>query len=346
MWQYQLNKNTPVNYIQEINAFYDRLEGSPPLSNKAIALWFALMHINNKTKWTKSFHAAISTLETKSGIGRTELFKARKELEAAGFIDWKQRDKMQCASYTMIPLFGRSIDDFPNENDDQIGDDYYEKTGLEAPEEAQEINDAELENTIEEPAINPPSEDYVGNKNGDKTGNKNGNKKGSKLVTISKQNKRIQKKTKKRFDEGKPSLSSSDDERKIFNKQILKIFRDYNRICLNLQPVTSKTDMRKKHVGARLKEHGMPDVQKMLKLAAASDFLGGCNNINWKANFDWLFLPTNFVKVLEGNYNNRTDNSSNFGKTQGSVENYIGKPSHLQIIEQTYNNLMNDGFFE
>lgn len=354
-----------MNYIQEINAFYDWLEGNPPLTKNGIALWHALMHINNKTKWARTFHAAISTLETKSGISRSELFKARKELEAAGFIDWKQRQNKQCASYTMIPLWGRSNVDLPNELDDQIGDDYYDKTGLRhsdednddeggLPEETQgssdenhgffDENQGDTDDDHDdagddsEKTKNPPIQDYVGDNSGDNSGNNSGNKKGTNPATISKGNKKKQNKTKNQFDGGKPPLSSTDDEmeRKKINKKVFKIFNEYNRLCLNLPRMTTKTEKRKAHVKARLKEHGLAKVQKMLTMAAASDFLGGYNNNAWKANFDWLFLPTNFVKVLEGNYTNKPVNA----------EDYIGKPSHLQIIEQTYNNLMNDGFFE
>lgn len=34
-----------------------------------------------------------------------------------------------------------------------------------------------------------------------------------------------------------------------------------------------------------------------------SSFLLGHNNQNWSCDFDWIFRPTNFIKILEGNYN-------------------------------------------
>lgn len=36
-----------MNYIREINAFYDRME-QEPLSGSAVSLWHTLLHINNK----------------------------------------------------------------------------------------------------------------------------------------------------------------------------------------------------------------------------------------------------------------------------------------------------------
>ena len=41
----------------------------------------------------------------------------------------------------------------------------------------------------------------------------------------------------------------------------------------------------------------------MFDKAAASDFLSG-KKTDWRASFDWLLLPTNFIKVLEDQYKN------------------------------------------
>ena len=39
---------------------------------------------------------------------------------------------------------------------------------------------------------------------------------------------------------------------------------------------------------------------------AASDFLAG-RKTSWRATFDWTLGPKNMEKVLQGNYDNRTD---------------------------------------
>ena len=46
-----------------------------------------------------------------------------------------------------------------------------------------------------------------------------------------------------------------------------------------------------------------------MKRAGKSDFLCGINPKAWKADFDWLFNPTNFLKIMEGKYDNK--NSAN-----------------------------------
>ena len=62
---------------------------------------------------------------------------------------------------------------------------------------------------------------------------------------------------------------------------------------------------RRDFVKARVREHGMERVYEMITKASVSDFLNGKNGRAWIANFEWLFRPTNFQKVLEGNYDNR-----------------------------------------
>ena len=48
----------------------------------------------------------------------------------------------------------------------------------------------------------------------------------------------------------------------------------------------------------------------MIHRAYQSDFLKGQNKKGWTASFDWLIKPTNFEKVISGNYDNK--NSRNY----------------------------------
>lgn len=88
------------NYITEINKFYDWLETNQ-LPKSAIALWHGLMHINNKAGWDQRFTVAISTIESKTGFKRSELFEARNILEQKGRLNWKQRGGNLCAEYEL-----------------------------------------------------------------------------------------------------------------------------------------------------------------------------------------------------------------------------------------------------
>lgn len=70
--------------------------------------------------------------------------------------------------------------------------------------------------------------------------------------------------------------------------------------------VTLLTDARKALVRARLAEYGN-DIA-VLRLAVdkiiASSYANGENPRSWVATFDWLMTQENFVKTLEGNYDN------------------------------------------
>lgn len=58
-------------------------------------------------------------------------------------------------------------------------------------------------------------------------------------------------------------------------------------------------------------EAWIPTIDTLFKKIVDSDFLRGDNNHQWVATFDWLFdSPKNWVKVLEGNYDNHRGGKS------------------------------------
>lgn len=87
-------------------------------------------------------------------------------------------------------------------------------------------------------------------------------------------------------------------------EQIDSVFEAFNEICTDLAKITKKTDARKKAVKARLKENGYDVIVSAFNAVQASDFLSGRAS-EWRASFDWIMKPANFVKILEGNYTNR-----------------------------------------
>lgn len=66
------------------------------------------------------------------------------------------------------------------------------------------------------------------------------------------------------------------------------------------------SNVRKGMIRARIKERGKEVFIEMIHKAYESDFLKGQNKNGWKASFDWLIKPTNFEKVISGNYDNRS----------------------------------------
>lgn len=64
------------------------------------------------------------------------------------------------------------------------------------------------------------------------------------------------------------------------------------------------SETRKGMIRARIREHGKQSFVEVIQKALASDFLKGQSG--FKATFDWLIKPTNYEKVLSGNYDNHT----------------------------------------
>ena len=73
-----------------------------------------------------------------------------------------------------------------------------------------------------------------------------------------------------------------------------------------MRRLTLMSDQRKSNVRARIREYGgdVQNVYKAIDKAMASDFMNGKNGKGWVASFDWMMCPSNFPKVLEGNYDN------------------------------------------
>jgi hypothetical protein len=69
-----------------------------------------------------------------------------------------------------------------------------------------------------------------------------------------------------------------------------------------LPKYTKITPKRKSMVNARIKEYSVDTVLNGLDMASKSEFLNKPENKSWY-NFDWIFNPNNFVKILEGKYN-------------------------------------------
>lgn len=87
---------------------------------------------------------------------------------------------------------------------------------------------------------------------------------------------------------------------KINFKEIAEIF---NSVCYDLPNVEKITDSRKKAIEKIIKEYSLEKIGDVFKKTNESDFLSGRKS-DWKANFDWILIPKNFVKILEDNYKN------------------------------------------
>lgn len=80
------------------------------------------------------------------------------------------------------------------------------------------------------------------------------------------------------------------------------------------------SEKRKGHLRARFREHGKESFIEIVEKAMCSDFLKGSSG-KWTAKFDWMILPTNYEKILSGNY----DNTKKSNETSTSILNIIKK---------------------
>ncbi len=105
------------------------------------------------------------------------------------------------------------------------------------------------------------------------------------------------------------SHMEDEDENVIDNKEEVinynGVLENYHLYCDRLSKVIKLSDARKKHISARFKEFDYETIISVFKKVSESDFLNGKNDRYWKADFDWIFNPNNFLKIYEGKYNNK-----------------------------------------
>ena len=103
---------------------------------------------------------------------------------------------------------------------------------------------------------------------------------------------------------GKPTkkLIEDEDDNGIDYGNIIEC---YHSFCPKMNKIVGIKGKRKGYVNARFNEYGIDGIKDVLKKAGESDFLNGSNPRLWKADFEWLMLPNNFVKVMEGKYENK-----------------------------------------
>ncbi len=115
--------------------------------------------------------------------------------------------------------------------------------------------------------------------------------------------------------ESKASTSSDDDATLVLTPQegggkrvkdySENVMRFWNHTMISpvaIPTIAKMTPKRKSMVNARVKEFGINMVYNAIAKASESSFLNGGGSKGCIADFDWVFRPNNFPKVLEGNY--------------------------------------------
>jgi DNA-binding transcriptional ArsR family regulator len=97
-----------MNYLTEIRLFNEWLETSE-VSTSAIALWYALMHIANRSGWREELCIPVSALCLRTKLSRSAIYKERNTLRECGLIDFDVGDGRQSSTYRIIGFEERFV---------------------------------------------------------------------------------------------------------------------------------------------------------------------------------------------------------------------------------------------
>jgi uncharacterized protein YdaU (DUF1376 family) len=101
----------------------------------------------------------------------------------------------------------------------------------------------------------------------------------------------------------------------------LQVIEAYHEVCPDLPHVKIWTQKRRQALDARIAERtaaGKPADSVdywhgLFQQVASSDFLSGRTKEPFTASLEWLLLPNNFAKTIEGHYSNRKPNGAAHG---------------------------------
>ena len=94
-----------------------------------------------------------------------------------------------------------------------------------------------------------------------------------------------------------------DIDKTIYSR-VVKAWNDLEGNISKLQALNSGTD-RYRLLNARIKEHGEEAIIEAIERVGKSRFLKGFGDKGWVITFDWFIKPNNFIKVWEGNYDDK-----------------------------------------
>lgn len=91
----------------------------------------------------------------------------------------------------------------------------------------------------------------------------------------------------------------------IRRTEVQRVVAAWNQIGVNPVSRMTASASRYKMIAARIKEYGIDDVLQAVEKIKGSTFLRGENKSGWMITFDWFAKPNNFLKVLEGQYDDK-----------------------------------------
>lgn len=184
--------------------------------------------------------------------------------------------------------------------------EYYQQDGTtdEPQTDSRQYNKRTTDGTTDEPQIVQPNERRIKK-------NKEDNKETS--LTRGKENAAAVAAPTSASDEAEaPKPIKAEKRENLPFKEIKEL---WNAVCVGYPKLHSLSESRKNKMRNRVAEMGGAEkslllLREIFTKMQVSNFLRGDNKRGWKASFDWLFEnDKNWVKVYEGNYDNRLESA-------------------------------------
>lgn len=115
-------------------------------------------------------------------------------------------------------------------------------------------------------------------------------------------------------EENIPPENPASPPEKIDFQKLIDFFNEHRG---NMPEVKIISDARKTKIKNLIKNHGKEKLKEVILKSEKSDFIQGENGRVWIADFDWITKPANFIKIIEGNYDNNHHSKPN--SNNGSV---------------------------
>ena len=107
--------------------------------------------------------------------------------------------------------------------------------------------------------------------------------------------------------------------KEVSTKEYIYVKNEFSRVCEEIKSKWIKiaceyklsgtqlkiTDERKRVINNLLKEYSAEEVLQAMEKVHTSSFLQGNNKTGWQISFDWFINKSKFLKVLEGNYDDK-----------------------------------------
>jgi len=130
----------------------------------------------------------------------------------------------------------------------------------------------------------------------------------------------------------KESNTNKLNTKEVSTKEYIHVKNEFSRVCEEIKnnwieiaheyklsgTQLKITEKRKRVINNLLKEYSPEEVLQAMEKVHTSSFLQGNNKTGWQISFDWFINKSNFLKVLEGNYDDKinaeTKNNANTNK--------------------------------